>query len=268
MRRSGRRRPGKPEGELNPTPNSSGCSTRLEFDIVPGRKWWAHSDLNRGPSDYESPALTAELWALKVLILPRVSQSLQSESGQSFSDFPIKPKQIQMKLDAGAILAGGGQPLCAAAGIAQRSCPNQPASPASRSTRFRSPCPIQKSASLSSRSKTGVTNGSRPIDFAWSRMPRTPMAVNPILTATSCPRRSSTNIASAWISGSRWQAPAQPSRPGRGLPQFAGGEASLTLSGGRPTPEARARGTARLLLRGVKTHPRLPVGLRPHEKGV
>src|SRR5438552_15036698 len=26
-------------------------------------KWWAHSDLNRGPSDYESPALTAELWA-------------------------------------------------------------------------------------------------------------------------------------------------------------------------------------------------------------
>ena len=25
--------------------------------------WWAHSDLNRGPSDYESPALTAELWA-------------------------------------------------------------------------------------------------------------------------------------------------------------------------------------------------------------
>ncbi len=27
-------------------------------------RWWAHSDLNRGPSDYESPALTAELWAL------------------------------------------------------------------------------------------------------------------------------------------------------------------------------------------------------------
>ena len=26
-------------------------------------RWWAHSDLNRGPSDYESPALTAELWA-------------------------------------------------------------------------------------------------------------------------------------------------------------------------------------------------------------
>ena len=25
--------------------------------------WWAHLDLNQGPSDYESPALTAELWA-------------------------------------------------------------------------------------------------------------------------------------------------------------------------------------------------------------
>ena len=25
--------------------------------------WWAHSDLNRGPNDYESSALTAELWA-------------------------------------------------------------------------------------------------------------------------------------------------------------------------------------------------------------
>ena len=27
------------------------------------REWWARSDLNRGPSDYESPALTAELRA-------------------------------------------------------------------------------------------------------------------------------------------------------------------------------------------------------------
>ena len=26
-------------------------------------KWWARPDLNRGPSDYESPALTAELRA-------------------------------------------------------------------------------------------------------------------------------------------------------------------------------------------------------------
>ena len=28
--------------------------------------WWARSDLNRGPSDYESPALTAELRARKL----------------------------------------------------------------------------------------------------------------------------------------------------------------------------------------------------------
>ena len=27
------------------------------------RKWWAQRDLNPRPSDYESPALTAELWA-------------------------------------------------------------------------------------------------------------------------------------------------------------------------------------------------------------
>ncbi len=31
--------------------------------IIEYFKWWAHSDLNRGPSDYESPALTAEPWA-------------------------------------------------------------------------------------------------------------------------------------------------------------------------------------------------------------
>ena len=29
--------------------------------------WWARPDLNRGPSDYESPALTAELRAQPVL---------------------------------------------------------------------------------------------------------------------------------------------------------------------------------------------------------
>ncbi len=26
-------------------------------------KWWAHTDSNREPRDYESPALTVELWA-------------------------------------------------------------------------------------------------------------------------------------------------------------------------------------------------------------
>ena len=26
--------------------------------------WWAHLDSNQGPTDYESAALTAELWAL------------------------------------------------------------------------------------------------------------------------------------------------------------------------------------------------------------
>ena len=41
-----------------------------------GLKWWAHSDLNRGPSDYESPALTAELWARHIV----------DKSGSEFSE--------------------------------------------------------------------------------------------------------------------------------------------------------------------------------------
>ena len=32
-----------------------------EMDLSP--KWWARRDLNPGPRDYESPALTAELQA-------------------------------------------------------------------------------------------------------------------------------------------------------------------------------------------------------------
>lgn len=28
-----------------------------------GREWWAHQDLNLEPTDYESAALTVELWA-------------------------------------------------------------------------------------------------------------------------------------------------------------------------------------------------------------
>src|SRR5580765_8462068 len=36
-----------------------GCSMFPGF----GAKWWAQPDLNQRPSDYESPALTAELWA-------------------------------------------------------------------------------------------------------------------------------------------------------------------------------------------------------------
>ena len=31
----------------------------------PRDSWWAHQDSNLGPTDYESAALTAELWALE-----------------------------------------------------------------------------------------------------------------------------------------------------------------------------------------------------------
>jgi hypothetical protein len=35
-------------------------------------KWWAQSDLNQRPSDYESPALTTELWAhVPAIVAPK-----------------------------------------------------------------------------------------------------------------------------------------------------------------------------------------------------
>lgn len=39
------------------------CMSAVGDFTKPGNEWWARSDLNRGPSDYESPALTAELRA-------------------------------------------------------------------------------------------------------------------------------------------------------------------------------------------------------------
>ena len=49
-------------------------------------EWWACSDLNRGPSDYESPALTAELWArcwqlLEDVLLNLLSQACNARQG-------------------------------------------------------------------------------------------------------------------------------------------------------------------------------------------
>ena len=35
--------------------------------VARGRTWWAHQDLNLEPTDYESAALTVELWARWVL---------------------------------------------------------------------------------------------------------------------------------------------------------------------------------------------------------
>ncbi len=51
-------------------PWSSRCKTcpmsRARCKPRPFKVWWAHQDLNLGPSDYESPALTTELWAQHV----------------------------------------------------------------------------------------------------------------------------------------------------------------------------------------------------------
>ena len=44
-------------------------ATAIELEYSVLREKWACSDLNRGPSDYESPALTAELQARTPFIL-------------------------------------------------------------------------------------------------------------------------------------------------------------------------------------------------------
>ena len=42
-------------------------ATRVaKFDPL-NKSWWARRDLNPGPRDYESPALTAELRALELI---------------------------------------------------------------------------------------------------------------------------------------------------------------------------------------------------------
>jgi hypothetical protein len=47
-------------------------------------KWWAQRDLNPRPSDYESPALTAELWARP----KNLQRSISSEPVVQASYFP------------------------------------------------------------------------------------------------------------------------------------------------------------------------------------
>ena len=37
-------------------------------DIGDRREWWAHQDLNLEPTDYESAALTVELWARRTVV--------------------------------------------------------------------------------------------------------------------------------------------------------------------------------------------------------
>jgi hypothetical protein len=48
--------------------------------FVPWKRWWARKDLNLGPRDYESPALTAEL---RARILPHVKHSILTATERS-----------------------------------------------------------------------------------------------------------------------------------------------------------------------------------------
>ena len=61
----------------------------LEFAQV----WWAQRDLNPRPSDYESPALTAELWARSPLDMRVVSgfQAAISERRLLDEHFEVPP---------------------------------------------------------------------------------------------------------------------------------------------------------------------------------
>ena len=48
------------------TRTTPGGALRLRFNVLTSfRSWWARSDLNREPKDYESSALTIELQARK-----------------------------------------------------------------------------------------------------------------------------------------------------------------------------------------------------------
>ena len=51
----------KRAGSLLPKSRAAFCEgpPRAEFFL----RWWAHQDLNLEPTDYESAALTVELWA-------------------------------------------------------------------------------------------------------------------------------------------------------------------------------------------------------------
>lgn len=63
--------------------------------FLEGKGWWAQRDLNPRPSDYESPALTAELWALssKGLCPPIASRRARWTDSTSLSNDPAAGKR-------------------------------------------------------------------------------------------------------------------------------------------------------------------------------
>ena len=59
-----------------------------------GSEWWAHQDSNLGPSGYEPPALTTELWAPdrsgKLTPGPGVVKSAGSASPDQDGEVPFR----------------------------------------------------------------------------------------------------------------------------------------------------------------------------------
>ena len=60
--------------------------------------WWAHQDSNLGPTDYESAALTAELWARKPM--RRLHSTRKCSQSRGRSQFPPSLSQAGPTPDA------------------------------------------------------------------------------------------------------------------------------------------------------------------------
>ncbi len=55
-----------------------------QFSQKKALTWWARRDLNPGPRDYESPALTAELQALVMKGIELVEKSMSCSGGSIY----------------------------------------------------------------------------------------------------------------------------------------------------------------------------------------
>ena len=54
---------GRLPGKVNRRPDAGSTKVTAEASAEKNAAWWAHKDLNLEPTDYESAALTVELWA-------------------------------------------------------------------------------------------------------------------------------------------------------------------------------------------------------------
>ena len=60
----------------------------VRFLTLKTHRWWAHQDLNLEPTDYESAALTVELWA-RYLYFELLAVSLRTDREGFFTDVSL-----------------------------------------------------------------------------------------------------------------------------------------------------------------------------------